>query len=329
VYDEHREEAMTEPTALLEIVHSVARQRHLSLSTERSYVQTIRRFILFYDKRDPATLGVAEVQAYLAHLAVDQQVAASTQNVARSALLFLYREVLRLPLPKLDEVPQAQRPQRLPVVFTREEVRALLAKLEGIHLLMASLLYGSGLRLMECVRLRVKDLDLASLQLTVRAGKGDKDRVTVLPEVLLAPLKRQLQHAHLLHEEDLAAGYGAVFLPDALARKYPRAATSWEWQYVFPAAQRSLDPRSGVVRRHHRGPDGLQRAVKAAVRAAGITKHGSCHTLRHSFATHLIEDGYDLRTVQELLGHEDIRTTQIYVHVTTTGTRRVRSPLGS
>jgi integron integrase len=320
---------MTESTRLLDQVRSVARQRHLSLSTERSYVQTIRRFILFYDKRDPATLGAAEVQAYLAHLAVDQQVAASTQNVARSALLFLYREVLRLPLPKLDEVPQAQRPQRLPVVFTREEVRALLAKLEGIHLLMASLLYGSGLRLMECVRLRVKDLDLASLQLAVRAGKGDKDRVTVLPEVLLAPLKRQLQQARLLHEEDLAAGYGAVFLPDALARKYPRAATSWEWQYVFPAAQRSLDPRSGVVRRHHRAPDGLQRAVKAAVRAAGITKHGSCHTLRHSFATHLIEDGYDLRTVQELLGHEDIRTTQIYVHVTTAGTRRVRSPLGS
>jgi integron integrase len=320
---------MTESTRLLDQVRSVARQRHLSLSTERSYVQTIRRFILFYDKRDPAILGAAEVQAYLAHLAVDQQVAASTQNVARSALLFLYREVLRLPLPKLDEVPQAQRPQRLPVVFTREEVRALLAKLEGIHLLMASLLYGSGLRLMECVRLRVKDLDLASLQLAVRAGKGDKDRVTVLPEVLLAPLKRQLQQARLLHEEDLAAGYGAVFLPDALARKYPRAATSWEWQYVFPAAQRSLDPRSGVVRRHHRAPDGLQRAVKAAVRAAGITKHGSCHTLRHSFATHLIEDGYDLRTVQELLGHEDIRTTQIYVHVTTAGTRRVRSPLGS
>jgi integron integrase len=322
-----REKPMTPAPRLLDQVRSIARQKHFSRSTEESYVHTIRRFIIFHNKRHPLTMGAAEVQAYLAHLAIDRHVAASTQNVARSALLFLYREVLGQPLPELDAVPLAQRPQRLPVVFTRPEVHALLGQLDGLHLLVASLLYGSGLRLMECVRLRVHDLDVASMQLLVRAGKGNKDRVTLLPERLIEPLQRQLQRVKLLHTDDLSTGFGAVYLPDALDRKYPKAATECGWQYVFPAAQRSLDPRSEVVRRHHLAPDGVQRAVKAAIQAAGIVKQGSCHTLRHSFATHLIEDGYDIRTVQQLLGHQDIRTTQIYVHVLANGVRRIRSPL--
>jgi integron integrase len=315
------------PSPLLEQVRAVARLKQLSLRTEESYVQAIRRYILYHDKRHPATMGTTEIQAYLTHLAVDQKLAGSTLNVALSAILFLYREVLRIELPWLDTVPRSGRAPRVPVVFTRTEVQLVLGELSGVHRLMAQLLYGSGLRLMECVRLRVKDLDFAYRQLTVRDGKGEKDRVTVLPATLIAPLKTQLRVVRHFHDADRTLGYGAVYLPHALERKYPNAATDWRWQYVFPAEQRTRDPRSGAIRRHHVSEDSLQRAVKRAVERAGITKAASCHTFRHSFATHLLEDGYDIRTVQELLGHADVRTTMIYTHVLNRGGRGVRSPL--
>jgi integron integrase len=314
-------------SALLEEVRTVARLRQLSYRTEQTYVGIITRFIHFHDLKHPSEMGLTEIRAYLAFLVRDQHVAASTQRVAQSALLFLYREVLRIDLPDLDDLEQATTPRRLPVVFTRAEVQALLAQLTGVHHLMAGLLYGSGLRLMECVRLRVKDIDLAMLQLTVRDGKGGNDRITVLPKSLVPALERQLTRARLLHEEDLAAGYGEVYMPYALDRKYPNAAREWAWQWLFPAARLSNDPRANKLRRHHVGEDGLQRAVKAAIARAKMTKAGSCHTLRHSFATHLIEDGYDIRTVQELLGHADVRTTMIYTHVLNRGGKGVRSPL--
>ena len=312
---------------LLDQVRAVARLKQLSLRTEESYVQAIRRFILFHDKRHPATMGTAEIQAYLTHLAVDEQLAGSTLNVALSAILFLYREVLRIELPPLDTVPRSQRAPRVPVVFTRSEVQLVLDQLSGVHQLMAQLLYGSGLRLMECVRLRVKDLDFAYHQLTVRDGKGEKDRVTILPATLVTPLKAQLRAARHFYDADRALGYGTVYLPHALERKYPNAATDWRWQYVFPAEQRTRDPRSDVLRRHHVSEDSLQRAVKRAIERAEIAKAASCHTFRHSFATHLLEDGYDIRTVQELLGHADLRTTMIYTHVLNRGGKGVRSPL--
>jgi integron integrase len=312
---------------LLDQVRATARLKHLSYRTECTYVQSIKRFILFHQKRHPASMGATEIQAYLVHLAMDRQVAASTQNVALSALLFLYREVLHITLPAIDLPPTAQRPRTLPVVFTRAEVDTILRELHGTYHLMASLLYGSGLRLMECLRLRVKDLEFAYQQITVRAGKGAKDRVTMLPRCLIGPLQHHLIRVQRLHTQDIAEGFGAVELPYALERKYPNAATSWGWQYVFPAARRSEDPRSGVIRRHHLLEDGLQRAVKTAIQSAGITKPGSCHTFRHCFATHLLEAGYDLRTIQELLGHADIRTTQIYTHVLMRGGNGVQSPL--
>jgi integron integrase len=312
---------------LLEEVRTVARLKHLSLRTETAYLHHIRRFIVFHGKRHPTTMGETEIRAYLAHLAVDQQVAASTQNVALCALLFLYREVLHVDLPHVTDIERARRPARIPVVFTRSEVHAILANLYGEYHLMASLLYGSGLRLMECLRLRVKDLDFEYQQLTVRDGKGAKDRITMLPRSLTDALQQQLAYARRLHEKDLADGFGAVYLPFALERKYRNAATEWSWQYLFPAPRRSRDPRSGLLRRHHLSEDILQRAVKTAMTQAGIAKAGSCHTLRHSFATHLLEDGYDIRTVQELLGHKDVRTTMIYTHVLNRGGRAVRSPL--
>ncbi len=315
------------PSPLLDQIRAVARLKQFSLRTEESYVQAIKRFILFHGKRHPATMGADEIVAYLTHLAVEGNVAASTLNVARCAIEFLYREVLHIELPALEAIPRAQRPARVPVVFTRTEVHAVLNQLEGTYQLMAQLLYGSGLRLMECVRLRAKDLDFAYHQLTVRDGKGEKDRVTVLPATLVTPLQAQLRAARHLHAADLALGYGSVHLPHALARKYPNAATDWRWQYVFPAAQRSKDPRSGAIRRHHIAEDGLQRAVKAAIQRAGVVKAASCHTFRHSFATHLLEDGYDIRTVQELLGHADVRTTMIYTHVLNRGGKGIRSPL--
>lgn len=313
--------------SFLHQVREAIRLRHMSIRTEEVYLHRIRQFIVFHGKRHPATLGVEEIRAYLSHLAVEGNVAASTQNVALAALLFLYRDVLRTDLPYIDGVERAKRPSRVPTVFTRGEVKALLAHLDGTHHLMASLLYGSGLRLMECVRLRVKDIDFDMGQITVRDGKGQKDRITMLPQTLGEPLQRQLVKGRALHEKDLADGCGEVYLPFALERKYPHASKGWAWQYVFPADRLSLDPRSGLQRRHHIGEESLQRAVKAAIRTAGIAKHGSCHTLRHSFATHLLEDGYDIRTVQELLGHKDVQTTMIYTHVLNKPGLAVKSPL--
>jgi integron integrase len=312
---------------LLDRVRAVARVRHLSIRTEQAYSDWIRRYILFHRKRHPAEMGEEEVRQFLSHLAVEGKVAASTQNVALCALLFLYRDVLGVELPYVGGMLRAKRPVRVPVVFTREEVDALCSHLPGTYRLVADLLYGSGLRLMEAVRLRVKDLDFASGEILVRDGKGEKDRRTMLPRPLAEPLRRHLGRVKQLHEKDLGEGYGEVYLPYALARKYPSAAREWAWQYVFPSARLSTDPRSGATRRHHASADSVQREVRLAIKAAGITKHGGCHTLRHSFATHLLEDGYDLRTIQELLGHSDVRTTQIYTHVLNRGGRGVRSPL--
>jgi integron integrase len=317
---------MSEPK-LLDRVRSVARLRHLSLSTERTYSDWIKRFILHHHKRHPSEMGTDEIRQFLSHLAVAGNVSASTQNQALCALLFLYRDVLQVELPYVEGIERAKRPARVPVVFTRQEVERLLAQLSSTYSLIASLLYGSGLRLMEALRLRVKDVDFDYGQITVRAGKGEKDRRTVLPRPLIEPLRQQLARVKLLHEQDLREGYGAVYLPYALERKYPNAAREWGWQYVFPSSNRSADARSGTIRRHHTSPDSVQKEVKKALRCAGITKHGGCHTLRHSFATHLLEDGYDLRTIQELLGHADVRTTMIYTHVLNKGGRGVRSPL--
>nr|WP_231971915.1 integron integrase [Sulfurifustis variabilis] len=272
-------------------------------------------------------MGAEQVTSFLTHLAVQGRVSASTQNQALNALLFLYREVLDIELPWMNDIERAKKPARLPVVLTRAEVRALLARLEGTHWLMGSLIYGSGLRLMECLRLRVKDLDFGYQQLLIRDAKGQKDRVTVIPESLVEPLRTQLTRVQALHEQDLKEGSGRVYLPHALDKKYPNADREWGWQYVFPSAKRSIDPGSGVERRHHVSEESFQRAVKRAVRAAGILKPASVHTLRHSFATHLLEDGYDIRTVQELLGHSDVSTTMIYTHVLQKGGRAARSPL--
>jgi integron integrase len=272
-------------------------------------------------------MGADEIRQYLSHLATEGHVSASTQNQALAALLFLYRDVLSLELPFIDGIERAKRPVRVPVVLTREETIRIVSQLGGVYHLMASLLYGSGLRLMECVRLRVKDIDFGYKQITVRDGKGEKDRRTILPGSLTKPLERQLIHARLLHDEDLRRGYGRVYLPYALERKYPNAATEWAWQWVFPAQKISTDPRSGQVRRHHASEDRLQAEVRRAVQQAGIAKRVSCHTLRHSFATHLLEAGYDLRTIQELLGHASVQTTQIYTHVLNRGGRGVKSPL--
>ena len=312
---------------LLEQMRDRVRARHYSIRTEETYLRRVRDFILFHRKRHPREMGAAEVRDYLTHLAVSRNVAASTQSEALSALLFLYREVLEIKLEWVEGVVRAKRPARLPVVFTREEARAVLDRLDGTKWLMAGLLYGSGLRLMECVRLRVKDVDFARNQITVRGGKGGKDRVTVLPHSLSGPLARHLERVRSLHGRELADGFGAASLPFALARKYPNAEREWGWQYVFPSARRAIDPRSGRELRHHVTETALQKAVKQAVRAAGINRPASCHTFRHSFATHLLEDGYDIRTVQELLGHAGVKTTMIYTHVLNRGGRGVRSPI--
>ena len=314
---------------LLEQVRDAIRVRHYSIRTEQAYVQWVRRFILFHGKRHPSELGKPEVEAFLTHLAVVGNVAASTQNQAFSAIVFLYRNVLEVELPWLDDVERAKKPRRLPVVLTRTEVRAVLAQLRGRHWLMASLLYGAGLRLLECLRLRTKDIEFTKREIIVRDGKGGKDRVTMLPDQLIEPLRAELHRVKTAHDNDLAAGYGSVYLPNAYGRKNPGAARSWAWQYVFPADHHSHDPRSGAIQRHHYGEQALQRAVKRAVTAAGIGKPATCHTFRHSFATHLLEDGYDIRTVQELLGHKDVSTTMVYTHVLNRGGRGVRSPLDS
>jgi integron integrase len=311
---------------LLDQVRDSLRLRHYSLHTERTYVQWIKRYILFHGKRHPCEMGKAHIERYLTHLAVNRKVAASTQNQALNAIVYLYHQVLEMELGQLEDVVRAKRPQRLPVVFTHDEVLSLMAHLHGSHWMMAQLLYGSGLRLSECVRLRVKDVDFNYKQILVRDGKGKKDRVTLLPRTAIPALQQHLERVRRIHGRDIDLGFGAVYLPYALSRKYPSAPKEWAWQYVFPAAKRSTDPRSGVVRRHHIGPQSLQRAVKQAIRAAGFAKQGSCHTLRHSFATHLLEDGYDIRTVQELLGHRDVSTTMIYTHVLNRGGRGVISP---
>ena len=312
---------------LLDDVRGCLRFKHYSLRTEQAYVDWIRRFIVFSGKRHPLDLGGEEVMAFLTHLAVVGRVAASTQNQAKSALLFLYKEVLAAELPWLERVEPAKAPKRLPVVLTRAEVRAVLGRLEGSHRLIGDLLYGAGLRIMECLRLRVKDIDFSRLEIMVRDGKGAKDRVTMLPAVVAAPLQAHLARVRALHGRDRAAGIGPVFLPHALDRKYPGAGIEWGWQYVFPSARLSRDPRSGTIRRHHLQDQAFQRAMRQAVVDAGLSKPATPHTLRHSFATHLLEAGYDIRTVQELLGHSDVSTTMIYTHVLNRGGRGVISPM--
>jgi integron integrase len=317
-----------EAPKLLEQVRDRLRLKHYSLRTETAYVGWIKRYIFFHGKRHPRDMSKAEVEAFLTSLAVERNVSASTQSQALAALLFLYGEVLGIELPWLDEITRAKKPVRLPTVLTREETMALLSKIEDAELhLVTSLLYGSGLRLLEGLRLRVKDVDLARCEIVVREGKGGKDRVTMVPQQLVAPLRAQIARAKMVHEADLGRGKGEVWLPDALAVKYPNAARAFGWQYVFPAAGFSTDPRSGEVRRHHLDEKRVQRAVKAAAQKAGIVKPVSPHTLRHSFATHLLEGGYDIRTVQELLGHSDVSTTMIYTHVLNKGGRGVTSPL--
>ncbi len=312
---------------LLDQVRERMRRLGMSKRSEEAYVGWIRRFILANDKRHPTELGAPEIERFLTALAVHGQVAAATQNQALSALLFLYKQVLGVELPWLDGIERARRPQRLPVVLTKTEVTALLGELTGLHWLMGSLLYGTGMRLMECVRLRIKDVDFERGEIVVRQGKGAKDRRTMLPRSLDEPLQAQLAEAARIHQRDVAAGFGRVWMPDALARKFPGAARDWGWQYVFPAAARSVDPRDGVERRHHVDESRLQRAIKAARDRAGVVKPATCHTLRHSFATHLLEAGQDIRTIQELLGHKDVATTQIYTHVLNRGGHGVLSPL--
>jgi len=317
----------TPPPKLLDQLRSKVRVKHYSLSTERQYVHWAKRFILFHGKRHPADMGAAEVEAFLTHLAVDGLVSSSTQNQALSALLFLYREVLGQDLPWMQDMVRAKRPARLPVVLTPTEVAAVLERMQGTHGLMARLLYGTGMRLMEVVRLRVKDVDFERSEVLVRDGKGGKDRVTMLPQTLHGPLQEHLRWRRRLYDDDLAKGMAEVFLPDALARKYPDAPTQWAWQYVFVSGSYSIDPRSGAERRHHMDEKLLQRAMKRAVQAAGIAKPATPHTLRHSFATHLLLQGYDIRTLQELLGHADVATTMIYTHVLNKGGKGVTSPL--
>lgn len=312
---------------LLDRVRDRIRLKHYSIRTEQAYLDWVRRFVVFHGRRHPRELGHAHVEAFLTHLAVEGKVAAATQNQAKSALLFLYKEVLGTELPWLEGVESAKRPARLPVVLTPEEVVAVLRRVDGTRGLILRLLYGTGMRMLEVLRLRVKDVDFQRREFLVRDGKGGRDRVTMLPDSLALMLRAHLARVKALHEDDLRAGFGEVNLPFALARKYPHAAREWAWQYVFPAGNRSVDPRSGAVRRHHADDQGVQRAMRAALRQAGIAKAATPHTLRHSFATHLLESGSDIRTVQELLGHKDVATTMIYTHVLNRGGRGVTSPI--
>ncbi len=318
---------MNDPPKLLDQVRDAIRVRHYSLRTEMAYVDWIRRFLLFHKKRHPREMGADDVAAFLTHLAVERRVSASTQNQAKSALLFLYKAVLDIQLPWLDEVVNAKRGDRLPVVLTPREVREVLQHVSGTPGLVCSLLYGTGMRLLEALRLRVTDVEFARREIVIREGKGNKDRVTVLPETLIGPLQAQIAKAKRLHDKDLEQGFGEVFLPDALDVKYRSAAKSWGWQWVFPSNVRSIDPRSGVERRHHLYPESIQRAVRDAVAQTDIAKPVSPHVFRHSFATHLLQAGYDIRTVQELLGHSHVNTTMIYTHVLNKGGRGVLSPI--
>ena len=313
---------------LLSQIAQAIRVRHYSIRTEKSYIDWIKRFIYFHHKRHPKEMGGAEVAAFLTHLAVDRNVAAATQNQALNALVFLYKVVLERPLQEhIQGIVRAKKPKRLPVVLTKGEVAKLLSNLDGVYWLLGCLQYGSGLRLIESMRLRVMDLDYDRQALFVRSGKGDQDRVVTLAEDLIVPLQRHLEGVRTVFERDVAAGFGRVYLPHALDRKYPNAGREWKWQYLFPASRRSRDPRSGVERRHHLDASCMQKAVAAAVRRAEINKKASCHTLRHSFASHLLERGMDIRTIQEQLGHKDVRTTQIYTHVIKRGGLAVQSPL--
>jgi integron integrase len=316
-----------QPPRLLDQVRQVARVKHLALSTEDCYTQWVKRFILFHNKRHPRDMGPLEIQAFLTHLAVNRHVAASTQNQALNALVFLYTQVLQRDPGQFAGFTPAQRPARLPEVLSVDEVRRVLAGLDGTPGLICRLLYGSGLRLMEAMRLRVKELDLPRRVLLVRDGKGRVDRTTMVPDALVAPLAQHVERARLLWEQDRRHNLPGVWLPDALEEKYPSAGRSWEWQWVFPARHLAVDPRSGVRRRHHLHEANVQRAMQRAVQLAQLSKRASCHTLRHCFATHLLERGADIRTVQELLGHADVSTTMIYTHVLNRNGTGVRSPL--
>jgi len=317
----------THTPRLLDSIREVMRVHHYSLSTERTYIQWVKRYIYFHNKRHPKEMKADEITEFLTHLAVNRKVSPSTQNQALNALLFLYKRVLKIELPLLDNVVRAKRTKRLPVVFTRPEIKALLAQFDGTRWLIFSMMYGCGFRILECLRLRVKDIDFHYKQIFVRDAKGGKDRVTLLPDSLIEPLRNHLARVKELHELDLRDGYGCVYLPHALERKYPKACREWGWQFVFPSNNISTDPRTGIRRRHHLYEKTLQRNIKQAIQNAGIIKPASSHTLRHSFATHLLEDGYDIRTVQELLGHKDVKTTQIYTHVMGKGCNGVKSPL--
>lgn len=312
---------------LLDQVRDQIRLKHYSIRTERVYCEWIKRYVRFHNYRHPMEMGAPDVEAFLSDLAVRRDVSASTQNQALAALLFLYKQVLKQDLPWLGEVVRAKKPARLPVVLSISEVQQILGQLDGDVGLIARLLYGGGLRLMEGVRLRVKDVDFSRKEIIIRDGKGQKDRVTVMPTSLVSPLRQHIARVRAIHQFELAEGRGDVYLPDALARKYPGAPFEWAWQYVFPAAGLSVDPRSGSVRRHHLDEKRVQRAFKRAVKASGLAKLATPHTLRHSFATHLLESGQDIRTVQELLGHADVKTTMIYTHVLNRGGLAVLSPL--
>ena len=314
-----------EPPLLTRFIDAL-RSRHYSRRTEQSYCHWVRRFVSFHHPRQPDELAAAEINDFLNHLALKQCVSASTQTQALSAILFLYRYLFHREIGTLAHLIRARKPHRLPVVMTRDEVRSVIHELHGLYRLMAGLMYGSGLRLMECLHLRVQDLDLQAHQVLVRDGKGAKDRITMLPQSVVGPLGEQLKGARALHQRDVKEGWGRVVLPYALARKYPTAAVEWGWQFVFPADHRWVNPRTGEEGRHHVHESAVQRVVKDAVRKAGLVKHATCHTFRHSFATHLLEDGYDIRTVQELLGHKDVKTTMLYTHVLNRGPRGVRSP---
>jgi integron integrase len=317
---------MLKAPRLLDEVRKAIRLRHFSYRTEKSYVDWIRRFVVFHEKRHPKEMGGPEVEQFLSHLARDRNVSAATQGQALAALLFLYKRVLNVDLPWIDNVVRATRPKRLPTVLSQQDAQSVLANLQGVYWLIGALFYGSGLRLTEALRLRVKDLELGNCRIVVRDGKGSKDRVTILPITLVPHLRAHLERMRELHQQAITRGVGGVELPFALERKYPRAPMEWGWQYVFPATRTSIDPRTGKRRRHHIFEDTVQRHVRSAARAAGIEKPVSPHTFRHSFATHLLENGYDIRTVQELMGHKDVSTTQIYTHVMAKGTSSVKSP---
>jgi integron integrase len=323
------EASTPKPRRLLDRVREIMRLKHYSIRTEEAYLNWKVRFILFHNKRHPKDMGPAEIEAFLTHLASEANVAASTQNQAFHAILFLYRRVLGIPLEgESINALRARKKKNLPVVLTKEEARRVITLIQGKYQLMAKIMYGSGLRLMECIRLRVKDLDFEMNEITVRDGKGAKDRLTLLPESVKPALKGQLERVRLLHEQDLAAGHGGVYLPHALERKYVNAEKEWGWQYIFPSDNLSEDPRSGKVRRHHIHEDSLQKAFRQAVFGARISKRATCHSLRHSFATHLLMDGVDIRSIQVLLGHEDVSTTMIYTHVLREqGIQRIKSPL--